>query len=251
MKEAPDRFNPVKYSIQENQFLLDHLGEPSYQALQSVRAVPLAAPHPKDKNPVHYPDGVIPAAVKPILDRVYELIDLEKRGVLQWVGLEKVKDCIAVYLEQQAKWQRDKARFPRAPRFPSMSSYDGKNRPHRGGPGSDSGSVSTYFDKQGQRVPLALDLLEANETGGWVPEWASKPAPETAAPVFPANVTKAITDDTENNRFECPVCKHTESYKADSASSRNAARGRMSKHLRTDPKETSLHRELYTNEYGE
>ena len=257
MRIQPDRFNPVQYSLAECQFLIDHLGEPYQQAAQSIKAAPLLNPVRNaqgqviDKNPIYYPDGVIPASVKPIIDRVYELIDLERRGVQKWVGLEAVKECLKVYIAQQDKWIKDKQRFPRAPRFPSMASYDGKNRPHKGGPGSDSGVVSTYFDREGNRIPFALDLLEAMETGGWTPDWAAKPEPEKAAPVFSPNITKAITDDVENHRLECPICKHTESYKVDSSSSRNAARGRMSKHLRTDPKETSLHRELYTNEFGE
>ena len=251
MKAIVDQFNPVKYSLEECQFLLDHLGEPPYQALQNIKAVPLPNPNPKDKNPVYYPDGVIPASVKPILERVYELIDLEAKGVMKWVGLDRVKDAIHIYLAQQEKWMRDKKRFPLAPRFPPMASYDGKNRPHRGGPGSDSGVVSTYIDAEGNRLPLAVDLLEARETGGWVPEWATKPEPEKAGKVFPKDVTKRIVDDLDNLRLECPVCKHTESYKADSRSSYNAARGRMSKHLRNEPKESALHRELYTNEYGE
>lgn len=251
MKEIKDRLNPVQYSLQECQFLIDHLGEPSYQALQSIHPATLPHPNEKERNPIYYPEGVIPASVKPILDRVYELIDLERRGVLQWVGLEKVKSCLQVYLDQQQKWMADKAKFGRAPRFPSMSSYDGKNRPHKGGPGSDSGTVSTYFDREGNRIPFALDLLDAMETGGWVPEWATKPEPEKAAPMFSKTVTKGIVDDADNHRLECPVCKHTESYKVDSRSSFNAARGRMSKHLRNEPKEVDLHRELYTNEFGE
>lgn len=251
MEVIQDRFNPVQYSLAECQFLLDHLGEPPFKALQSIRAVPLPNPNPKDKNPVWYPDGVIPASVMPILTRVYELIDLEAKGVMQWVGLDVLRETLSVYISEQAKWLRDKQRYPRAPRFPSMHSFDGKNRPHKGGPGSDSGVVSTYLDKDGKRVPFAVDLVEARETGGWVPEWAAKPGPTMAAVDVPVSATKAIVDDAENNRFECPICKHTESYKADSQSSRNAARGRMSKHLRTDTRETSLHRELYTNEFGE
>ena len=251
MKQIADRFDPVQYSLEECKFLLAHLGEPSFEALQTIHPAPMFNPAPKEKNPVVYPDGVIPASVKPILDRVYELIDLEKRGTLKWVGIGALKDCIQVYLDKQEKWIKDKKRFPRAPRFPSMASYDGKNRPHLGGPGSDSGQVSTYFDKEGNRIPFALDLLDAQETGGWVPDWAPQPVPEKVAIALPPSALKGITDDANNHRLECPICKHTESYKVDSRSSYNAARGRMSKHLRNEPKEGDLHRELYTNEFGE
>ena len=242
MEQPIDIFNPVKYSLEECQFLIDHLGEPPIVALS------LMTPN------------VIRKSVEPILNRVFELDQLQayerkaknNPSLITWVGVKPMKAKLVVYLEQQAKRQADKKRYPKAPRFPSMSSYDGKNRPHRGGPGSDCGQVRTYFDKEGNRIPFSLDLLDAHETGGWTPEWA---IPESAVvkeqKAFPADVTKKVIDDVENHRMECPICKHTESYKVDSRSSWNAARGRMSKHLIRDTKEVDLHRELYTNEFGE
>ena len=91
MRVAQDTFDPVSYSLMECQFLLDHLGEPSFQALQGA--------HPE----------IAPSTVKPIIDRVYELIDLEKRGVLSWVGVDAIKTSINIYLEQQAKWMDRKS----------------------------------------------------------------------------------------------------------------------------------------------
>ena len=250
MKESKDRFNPVAFSLQECQFLIDHLGEPAYQALQDIKPVQQFDSSGKDKAPIGYPDGVIPGRIKPIIDRVYELQDLASKGLIEWIGIPALKTALKVYLREQTKWKNDKRRFPGAPRFPSMASYDGKNRPHRGGPGSDSGQVQTFFDRDGNRVPFALDLLDAAQAGQWVPEWAEKPAPEKAASVVPPAAVKGLKNDVENNRLECLVCRHTESYKVDSRASYNAARGRMSKHLRTEPKEVDLHRELYTNEFG-
>jgi hypothetical protein len=132
-----------------------------------------------------------------------------------------------------------------------MHSFDGKNRPHLGGPGSDSGRVRTYFDKEGNRVSLSIHLLGNNDGGGWTPEWVQKEEPPKAAPVYDKSVTKAITDDVQAHRLECPICKHTESYKDGNRASWGAARGRISRHLRKETVEVSLHRELYTNEYGE
>lgn len=255
METSIDSFNPVKYSLEECAFLLKHLGEPYSVAAKDFH--PQVNPNPArnkegvviDRNPVIYPDGVIPASVKPIIDRVYELIDLAKRGE-QWVGLEKVKERIQVYIDQQDRWLKDKRRFPRAPRFPSMSSFDAKGKPHRGGPGSDSGIVSTYFDKQGNRHAFELDLIANRETGGWAPEWVEAVSPYDEPVRVDPNATKGLFHDVENRRLECPICKHTESYKMDSTSSYNAARGRISKHLRTETKESELHRELFTNEFG-
>lgn len=253
-----DTFNPVKLSLEENEFLLQHLGEPSSVALREIKAVPLPNP-PRDnktgriidKNPVHYPDGVIPASVKPILDRVYELQDLEQKFGEKWIGVDAVKDRIKVYLAQQTKWQDDKRRFPKAPRFPTMSSFDAKGKPHLGGPGADCGEVRTYFDKTGTRHEFALDLLKNKETGGWSPEWVAKEAPPSEAPkVDPVQSAKALVHNSGANRIECPICQHTESYRPDAKTSYNAARARMSKHLRTETREQALHRELFTNEFG-
>ena len=249
MKEIKDRFDPVRFSLEECQFLIDHLGEPSYQALQTVQSVPQYDSSGKDKNPVGYPNGVIPGRVKPIIDRVYELQDLASKGLLEWVGIPALKTALKAYLREQAKWSADKKRFPSAPRFPSMSSYDGKNRPHRGGPGSDSGKVQTFFDREGNRIPFAIDMLDAKQAGQWVPEWAALPGPDKAAPVIPPSAVKKLFTDPDHNRIECLVCHHTESFKGESRASYNAARGRMSKHLRTETKEVDLHRELYTNEF--
>lgn len=224
MTSNPDVFNPVQYSLEECAFLLENLGKPTVVALQNV------------------PKEVIVKAVRPIIERVNELEELKKHTKRSWVGVEAIKARIQIYLDNQAKWVADKKRFPKAPRFPTMFSYDAKNKPHRGGPGSDSGQVRTFFDANGQRHEFALDLLENKETGGWAPEWANE-----AAEVIN---TKGITEDTANHRLECPVCKHTETYNSESRSSYNAARGRISKHLRNETKDAELHREVYTNEFG-
>lgn len=222
MIQVNETFDPVRYSIEENKFLLDKIGQPTSVALADG-----------------VPTGVTVAAVRPAIDRIYELIELEKHRGQEWVGIDRIKVAIQTYLDQQARWAADKRRFPRAPRFPSMHSFDGKNRPHRGGPGADSGQVRTYFDKSGNRIPFAVNLTANSETGGWVPEW-------TKAAVN----TKSLDHDVDSHRYECPVCKHTESYKADSSASEKAALSRMSKHLRNDTTEVELHRELYTNVFG-
>src|SRR5260221_4316571 len=100
-------FNPVNYSNAENEFLLTHLGESRIIALRSIKSV--AGPRRTesgaiDKNPVLYPDGVIPAAVKPILETVFELYQLEQHDGTKWAGINKIKDAITVWLTQNAKW---------------------------------------------------------------------------------------------------------------------------------------------------
>ncbi len=252
--QVGETFDPTLFSLAENQFLLDHLGEPPFLALREIKAVPLPDPprHPQthkiiDKNPVYYPEGVIPAAVAPALTRVYELeqerIAAEKvGGVFQWVGIEAVKAAIRVYLVQAAKWEQDSKRG--APRFPSMHAFDLRNKPHRGGPGSDSGKVHTYFDAQGERHTLILNLFGTPEV--WTPEWASTGRKGTDEP----KAASGLRTDPINNRFECMVCGHTEHFKPESRGSYNAARMRMGKHLMTAKDETTAHREIHTTEFG-
>lgn len=241
-------FNPVKFSNEENQWLLKHLGEATVVAMRDIHPAkgPAATAVGKpDKNPVTYPDGVNPASVKPIIEGINELIELEKADGAKWVGVEKVKAAIQTWLDQSAKWENDHKRFRGAPRWPSLYSYDSKGRPHWGGPGSDSGEVRTYFGPAGERIPFEITLL-----ADYIPDWVA-PADETEA------VEPLLKVDSEANRIECMIpladggrCGHTESYKTGSRASYNAARARMSKHLRKATLEAEAHRELHTNEFG-
>ena len=55
-----ESFNPVRYSLEENQFFLKHLGESPVLALQTTT-----------------PKGVNPVAVQEVLGEFYELDELE------------------------------------------------------------------------------------------------------------------------------------------------------------------------------
>lgn len=220
-REVINDFDPVKFSVEENEYLYKQLGKPPVVALRELG--------PK----------VNPNAVRPILERVYELNELQSHKNIPWVGVEKLKDAISVYLTQYEKWSVDKRRG--RPRFPSMHSYDTKGRPHMQGPGSDSGQVRTYFGANGERLPFSVALFEGGEAR-WTPDWID--AVEVAKPVAPLVV------NGEANRIECPICGHTESFKAESRSSYNAARGRISKHLRQSTVSPEAHREVHTNEFG-
>jgi hypothetical protein len=247
-----ERFDPVQFSTAENQFLLDHVGEPSVVALRSIKGVinpqaayPGAGRRP-DSNPIVYPDGVIPASVKPVLDGVYELLDLEKRNEIKWIGLEAFKNAIKIWFKENQKWANAHKRNAKNPRWPSLYSFDAKGNARLGGPGSDSGQVRTYFGPAGERIPFAVDLLVPEFEELWEPPKFSE------APSDPR-----LFVDLESHRIECKVplatggfCGHTESYKVDSRASYNAARARMSRHLRKANVETEAHRELQTLEFG-
>lgn len=213
-------FDPVSYSNAENEFLLDNLDKPTIVALREVRP------------PVN------PKAVKPVLDRLQELRDLETHEGLKWVGTAVIRASIRSWLEQNRKWAADHKRAPRrVPRWPSMYSYDAKGRPHWGGPGSDSGGIKSYF-QNGKRVSFAVPLV-AEDDYVWTP------------PVMEASETMLKVNE-DLNRIECPIqgCGHTENFKEGSRPSKAAARARMSKHLRKATKEVDAHRELHTLEFG-
>lgn len=249
MTPVTNTFDPVQYSLEECQFLIKHLGEPPSLALRDIR--PAINPNPSrdkagkviDKNPTIYPEGVVPASVQPALARIHELIELQKSTGEQWVGVEAVKTCLKIYLEQAAKWQREKLRG--APRFPSMSSFDTKGRPHLGGPGSDSGRVRTYFTATGERKPLAIFLL-GDPVEGWVPEWTKNGGTNSTDVPDPKS---GMLLNEKANRWEC-FCGHTEHFKPESRGSQNSARARMAKHLLKATDETDRHREIHTNEFA-
>lgn len=220
-------FDPVLYSTEENAFLLEHLGEAPTVALRNL------------------PKGINIKAVKPIIERVYGLMELEKHDKTPWVGVEVLKQKVKIWLSQNQKWAADKQRSKRAPRWPSMFSFDGRGRAHLGGPGSDSGRIKTYFGPAGERLPFAVQLIESDEQ-----EWVAPTMGENAA-------DNRLLIDEANHRIECKVkladgshCGHVETYKAESRASYRAARARISKHLRKPQAETEAHLEVYTNEFG-
>ena len=137
--------------------------------------------------------------------------------------MEAIKKSCLSYLTQAQRWAEDKRKG--APRFPSLSSYDTKGRPHLSGGGSDSEQVRTYFDTDGQRKPFETEFVPTGQET-WRAEWAEKVA-EVDQPVEGLHVNK------EARRIEC-FCGHTEKFNPESRASFNAARARISKHLRSD-----------------
>jgi hypothetical protein len=222
MIEVKDTFNPVNYSESECKFLIAHLGESPVVALEQV------------------PTDVVVQAVQPALERVYELSERERyqREGDKWVGVQAVKDACSIYLFQLDKWRKDHKRG--APAAPPMYSFDSRGRAHRGGIGSDSGMIHSYFAPDGTRLPFTINLF-SNDQVAWTPEWVGHGTDEPTA---------GLKVDAVNQRIECLVCGHTEHYNLDSRSSYNAARARISKHLRTAKDETERHREVHTNEFG-
>jgi hypothetical protein len=120
-----------------------------------------------------------------------------------------------------------------------MASYDAKGRPHMAGTGADGQFVRTYFDAEGQRVPFAIELV-AEGQNEWKPDWTTSDEPKPDSGIY-------INHDL--NRIEC-FCGHVEKFKAENRGSYNAARGRISRHLRSTNEEAERHREIHTLEFG-
>lgn len=213
-------FDPVAYSLAENQFLLDHIGEPPVVARRAISG------------------NINPRAVMPVIEKVYSLEQLKSHEGTEWTGIPLLKEKIAVYIKAADRWAADKARHRGAPRFPSMNSYDARRRAHPYGPGSDTGQVRTYFGDAGERIPFAVEYVPTGAID-WSPSWVQADRP-----------ARGLTVNQTLGRIECDICGHTESYKIESRASYNAARGRISKHLRSTTDDPDSHRELYTAEFG-
>ena len=126
-----ETFDPVDYSLAENNFFLKHLGESPVVAMQEA-----------------LPSGVSQAAVRDVLGAVYELDELKKHRGKEWTGVDTLATAIRVYLHEWEKWR--KLANQGAPRWPTLHAWDGKGRPHRGGIGSASANIVTYLSRHGE-----------------------------------------------------------------------------------------------------
>jgi hypothetical protein len=202
-----DVFDPVLYSLEENKFFLQHLGESPVVALKET-----------------LPSGVNPVAVQEVLGAMYELDELQKHRGQTWVGQTTISTSITTYLTEWDKWKEMAERG--APRFPTMHAWDGKGKPHRGGVGSDSGKVTTYLTKKGKREPLAV-TLRSNSQQPFVPDWIQEDDP------LPTD----LVHDAEKGFLQCPVDSWSTNYNPDSRSAYNMARARMSRHCKSSKDE--------------
>lgn len=217
-----DTFDPVALSLEENAFLVEHLGKP-----------------PKVVARVAIPPGVNPKAVLPVIEEVYGLLEVEKHDQVAWTGVDLLKARCQTYLEQHASWAEMKARAGKTfPTFPSMAGWDGRGKPHIGAVGSDAQYVRTYFDAHGERQPFAISLHD-DGTPAFSPPWVKRDRDYDAL----------IADET-NGALTCPICKHAETWEPSSQSAKNLALGRMAKHLTSAKRERDVHKALHTKVFG-
>lgn len=218
--QTSESINPCLYSVEEAKYLVKHLGEPPEVAGMDAT-----------------PAGVNPQAVLPLLDRIYRLQQQADSRGLQWCGIQAVKDGFQTYVNVFAQWQEDQRRG--APKFPSQYVWDASGRGHKGAVGADGGVIHTYFDETGTRKSFVIELLGTSDT--YVPTWARK--------VEKQPIPKLIHDQAKGT-IECPVCHLTHNYDPQTRSTFNLAMGRMQKHLTSATKDSDMHREVFTQEFG-
>lgn len=216
-------FEPALYSLEENKFLAEHVGESPTVALHGGT-----------------PAGVNPKAIRPVLEKFYELEELRTHRGISWVGLEVIKNACIVYLQEYAKWEE--MRRKGSPFPPTMFTWDQRGRPHRGAVDSDSGHVRTYFDEQGKRK--RLDVALDDSEGAFVPDWV-KNRTQVAS-----EQPQELIQDEENGRVICPICKHTENYTRGVTLQQNMATRRMAKHLVKSRIEPDQHHILHAALFG-
>jgi len=216
-------FDPANFSLEENQFLIDHLGEPLEAA--TAKGVP---------------PGVGAGGLK-ALDIVYRFGRRCDQSGDPFVGFEALKEVCRVFLREHAVMS-EQARQGVAPKFPSRYEWDTFGKGHLGGVGSDAGRMRSYFDEQGNRHYFAVKLLTNTERP--LPQWLAQKQTKKAAE------HRELVDDQEHGVVTCPICKYSQNYEPGSRSKRAMARTRMGKHLKTAKREPDLHRQLYTYVFG-
>lgn len=242
-----ERFEVSAYSLAEAQYLLDNLGQPALVVLGDEEDVP------------DLPKGVNPAAVRPILQRAYDLEQVFKARHIAWSGFDAMKKVLKLYLAwmqlvkaaKRAVGRNEPAEDRRAANFPSGHLWDDGVAAYYG-IGADAGRLLSMIDDDGNRVPLWIDLRRPVGAGGisglagvlpWLKakqevveaarEKADAVETKTKAPDRPALQIKSFGKRGENQSIECPICGHTETFKTGSAISKQSAMGRMARHLKT------------------
>lgn len=219
-----DRFEPALYSLEANKFITEHAGEaPELAFISGI------------------PNGMAQADIYPIIDKVYRLKQQEQHVAgFRWCGVDAIKSAAERFLKEYGKWSE--ARKRGGPAYPTLFAWDGMGRGHLHGVGSDSGFARTYFDEQGNRHQLGVDLIPLGDEA-YIPEWV-KPT------VVSAPVNTDLEDDEENGLIRCPICQFTQTYEQGSQARRNMARARVGRHLRTAKKHVEEHRQLYSFVFG-
>lgn len=231
-----DIFQPALLSMEENRFMLAHAGEPPIVALADGT-----------------PKLVNPAAVKPFLERFYELGELEKHRGVPWAGVSRIKQSIASFLEWMAVCKEIARRG--GPKVPSLFVTDGNGKMFKYGIGADGGFVrSKLTGPNGEREYFAVDLRR--------PDGAILPDLSEIAPWMQPNKDRkpdeliedwakdATGSAKRNGTIRCSICGRTETFDTSNRRTYNGARARIAGHLKRATTDIDRHRILHTKSFG-
>lgn len=220
--ETLDIFEPALFNSYELDFIARHLCEPPAAVFTGS-----------------LPRHVNRQQVQPFLQRCYDLDQIETYKEIPWAG----KDLVLKAIETYRLWQDECAEIARrgGPKHPSNYAWDGDGSGIKYGPGSDSGLVRTRIDEDGNRQRLAIVLTR--------PSGQADLSDAYYRPNFGQHKTapKALIEDADKTRIECPVCGFTTSWKKGNTRTYSMARMNMGKHLLQADTEVGLHRALHTS----
>jgi hypothetical protein len=234
--KVTDTFDPVLYNQRELDKIIDlDLGKPSIVLKRDLEDL-------SDNER---------ETILPLVDRVFDLAQLEQHTGTSWAGVDSIKDSAKMYREYLKQFQANKEASGQG-FHPSMHTFDSRNRPRFGGPGSDNGRVRTYLDKDGKRVPFAVQLTEQGGPAQW--QFGGLATVDGAwgdlSTVQADRTIELITSQTETMvNLECPICGWTTSYERDSQASEDKGRHEMAKHCLAPPSELEMHQILHTEEF--
>lgn len=249
------RFEGSRYSTAECEFLIEHLGEAPIVAL------------PEDEDP---PEGVNEAAVRPILQRTFEL-ELYQDSLREkhhapelevWCGFERLREV----LRETLKWNRtvmelkrrtrgSSAELQRAAGAPSLHMWDpDTDIPYLGGEGADAGIVLTALDENGGRIPLYVELKQAGEgaikslagVASFIRATSQSEQQSRLATVTPNALLYHVVEGQRTASIECPVCGKAEEFDTLKATTKRNALARIRKHLKQASIKKDQHRLLLT-----
>jgi hypothetical protein len=225
-------FEPAYYSVEELNFLLDHIGESPVVALHG--------------GP---PKGVNVNMIQPTLAKMYELEELREKRQVPWAGTEAIKDSIIRYLGWYERSLEIKRRG--GPRHPSMYGWEdngkGGSKAHKFAIGSDSDVVRSEINANGDMVKFSVNLrrnadevlLGLADVAPWI----------SGDPEKPKVVDSIVLDDVKGF-MQCSICGFAKNFNKASHQSRNLARAHVGKHLRQADKDVERHRILYRREFA-
>lgn len=233
-------FYGSKFSVQECEFLLKHLGEPSEVAFAAY-----------DEE---LPLGVNPAAVASILDTTHRLELLsqtlkERKGesAKGWVGFDRLKRILQDTLTAREEVADLKHRIGRAggvvrraASAPSLHFWDpDTDLPYLYGEGSDAGFVRTALTDGGTRRILLYTALQDVGIGsisslrgvaGFLKGKKENPESEERQVIDAPNALLTSVDGAYGT-VRCPICGYVETYEARKTAQKKHAVDEVTKHL--------------------